>query len=410
MLLYRLYYIFTLIAHFIVPTLLKRRLRAGKENPDRYQEKLGHYSIERPKGDLIWFHAASVGELNSIIPIIKKLGKVSFLITTVTLNSSKVFERANIKNAIHQFAPVDSPFIIKKFLDYWQPKRGIFIDSEIWPNLICIASERFDLINLNARISRKSTASWARLRSLINLLYNKFSHIYPCSKADMARIKTLTDNKHVKYIGNIKYMADAPACDPKKHIEYMKKLTGKKIVVAASTHPGEEDYILNAMKPIFASHPELFLIIAPRDPSRSADISASIKKCGLSYAVRSQNEDIKRSQVYIADTIGEMGLWYRLSELVIMGGTILYNGHNIIEPAQLNNAIIIGQNYWNFEDVVEDFMEENAVKIVSSEDDMTTKITDFIKSDDLLSIAIKRAKKVCDTHSDSKLLMKELGL
>lgn len=399
MFIYRVYLILTTLLHFVLPFLLKSRIKKGKENPKRYKEKLGIYTLSRPQGKLIWFHAASVGEFNSLIPVINRIKDAKVLVTTVTLTSSQMFEKAKLKNTIHQFAPLDSPLIVKKFLDHWSPNIGIFVDSEIWPNLLRMSSQRIKLINLNARLSPKSAKRWEMCKPFITFLYNSFDAIYPCSTQDLLRISNLTNHKHIEYIGNLKYAGDAPSCDEKLLSKYQSKLDGRTVIVAASTHPGEEDFIISALKSTLETHPEILLIIAPRSPYRSLEIRNIAHHHHIKSATRSEEDDIASAQIYIADTIGEMGLWYRLSSIVLMGGTFLTDGHNIIEPAKLNNAIIVGNSYPHFEDVINEFHDNHAIKIIHSKEELNTQIIDLIKSPKLVEKLSQKALESCKQDS-----------
>lgn len=353
-----------------MPYILAKRLESGKENPERFREKLGFYHLNRPKGELIWFHVASVGELNSIIQLIKLL-EVDYkvLVTTVTLNASKVFAKAGFKNAIHQFAPFDAPQIVEKFLDYWKPNIGIFIDSELWPNLLHASSKRFKVLNLNARLSDRSALRWSYIKSLASYVYGMFSLILPCSSDDAKKISAFVPKNKLKFIGNLKLAANTENV-PKAELSAFKKLlVGRLIIVAASTHPGEEEIITKAFVAVKAQQKDAFLIIAPRNPVRGADIEAICEASALKPGMRSKAAKFKgEGSVYIADTIGEMALWYTIGDIAIVGGSFVpHGGHNIVEPAKLNNAIITGTHTHNFRDIIGYFSDNNAVVISTSD-------------------------------------------
>ncbi len=376
MLLYYLYFIITWCTNFIVPNLLYRRLRKGKESPKRFKEKLGIYSVMRPKGKIIWFHAASVGELRSIVPLVQLLEdgkedvKWQVLITTVTLNASKIFIKAGFKNAIHQFAPVDSPQIVQKFLKHWQPSIGVFIDSELWPNLLAEASKKFKVINLNARLSDKSLKRWRYMWSLASYIYDRFSLILPCSSDDMRKISEFAKPDKLGFIGNLKLAASPMEANPEEVRRYKKLLGNKIIIVAASTHEKEEEIIVTAFANITGICRNAFLIIVPRNPSRGKEISHICKRLGFVTALHSKAPTLsKKDCIYVADSIGEMGLWYTISDIVIVGGSFIpHGGHNIIEPAKLNNAIITGVYTHNFRDSINHFTQNQAIITATSEE------------------------------------------
>lgn len=365
MFLYYVYYAITYILDFFVPTLINVRLRAGKEDKLRCFEKVGRYNTKRPKGRLIWFHVASVGEFNSIALLVREVEKeVAVLITCVTLNASKLIEKANFHNAIGQFAPFDTPQIVDKFLHYWRPDVGVFIDSEVWPNLVSKAAEKARLINLNARLSDTSAKRWGYIKPLARLLYNKFALVLPSSKYDMQKIASFVDDSKLQFIGNLKYSTEEPMVDHKQLVKY-RRLVGKKIVIfAASTHEGEEELMVKAYNVNKQKHKDIFLIIAPRNPKRGREVASICQTFGHSTTLRSESSKMDGKKIYIADTIGEMGLWYSLSNIVIMGGTFSpVSGHNIIEPAKFGNAIIVGNYTSNIKDIVSDFVENNALVI-----------------------------------------------
>ncbi|MDF3048090.1 MAG: 3-deoxy-D-manno-octulosonic-acid transferase [Candidatus Midichloriaceae bacterium] len=402
MMLYSLYFLITWCANPFMYLVLARRLRAGKEHEDRYTEKLGRYSVKRPHGKLIWFHVASVGELNSIAPLVKILEEKNLvLITTVTLNASKVFKKANFKHAIHQFAPIDTPQAVKRFLNFWKPNVGVFVDSELWPNLLSVAAHRMSLINLNGRLSDKSAKNWRYFSSFATYLYGRFSKILPCSYDDMHKISKFVPSNKLDFIGNLKLAAIANKPKEADLIPFKKTLKGKLIIVAASTHPGEEAVILKAFERIKQEHTNLFIIIAPRNPSRGHEIQEICKDIGLRSSIRGTSQLLPKptDDVYIADTVGEMNLWYTLSEVAIVGGSFVpHGGHNIVEPAKLMNAIIIGEYTANFRDIVSHFIENEAVVIAKSES-IETKLAGLIEDKNLRNALSSKALSISDAAS-----------
>lgn len=369
MLFYYLYFTVTWCANFLMPGILAKRLEKHKEHPERFKEKLGQYLHQRPKGEVVWFHVASVGELNSIVPLVKLLeSSHKILITTVTLNASKLFVKAGFKHAIHQFAPLDTPQIVKKFLNHWQPSVGVFIDSELWPNLLSLAAKRFKVINLNARLSDRSAKRWGYIKGAASYIYDKFSLILPCSNDDMRKISEFVPENKLQFIGNLKLAAGTMEANRTEVSKFRKLLKGKLLIVAASTHEGEEEIIATAFVAVKAAHPNAFLIIAPRNPARGKEICHICKRLGFATSARSQvAEPSEDDSVYIADSIGEMGLWYTIASVVIVGGSFIpHGGHNVVEPAKLHNAIITGTYTHNFRDIISYFTQNQALVIANA--------------------------------------------
>lgn len=398
MLFYYLYFSITWCANFLMPDILARRLNRNKEHPSRLKEKLGRYSLPRPKGKVIWFHVASVGELNSIVPLVKLLEESQkILITTVTLNASKLFAKAGFKHAMHQFAPLDTPQIVEKFLGYWKPNVGIFIDSELWPNLLAAASKRFKVINLNARLSDRSAKKWGYIKSAASYIYDKFSIILPCSNDDMRKISKFVPTNKLQFIGNLKLAAGTMEANEVEYSKFKKLLRGKLVVVAASTHEGEEEIIATAFTSIKASHPNVFLIIAPRNPARGKEVSHICKRLGLTTSLRSQTSEFHKNDcVYIADSIGEMGLWYRVAEIVIVGGSLIpHGGHNVVEPAKLNNAIITGTYTHNFRDIISHFVHNKAL-VTATKDELEGAMKNLVVDAGLRKTLADKALQVSD--------------
>lgn len=378
--LYRLYRLLTILLCPLSYLLVGLRVMKGKEHAKRYKEKLGFFSSARPIGKLLWFHAASVGELNSIIFLIKRLNeerpKLNFLITTITVNSEKIFHKAGLPRAIHQFLPLDIPFLANKFINYWQPDLGIFIDSELWPNLLTEASGKMKLINLNGRLSDKSFARWKYFSPLISYMYKKFSLILPTSQTEMKKIQYFMQSDAVKYVGNLKYAMPALSCNEEELKILKKAITKRKVWIAASTHKGEEEILIACHQKLLKEFPDLLLIIVPRHPERGMDIAKLAKEEGCEVSLRSQHDNItKRCNVYIADTIGELGLIYRLGDIVFVGGSLIrHGGHNFLEAARLGCAVIVGSYTHNFKDLTEEFKQMDAILIANNSEQLVASI------------------------------------
>ncbi len=396
--LYQVYRLLTILLSPFFYLLVGLRVIKGKENSKRYKEKLGFFSCSRPKGQLLWFHAASVGELNSIIFLIKRLNekkpKLNFLITTITVNSEKIFHKAGLLRTIHQFLPLDIPVLARRFIKYWQPDVGIFVDSELWPNLLTEASHKMKLINLNGRISDKSFARWKYFSPLISYMYKKFSLILPTSQTEMKKIQYFIKSDVVRYLGNLKYAMPALSCNEEELKILKKALDKRKVWIAASTHKGEEEILIACHQELLQDFPDLLLIIAPRHPERGIDIAKLAREEGCKVAIRSQHDKITKScGVYIADTIGELGLIYKLSDIVFVGGSLIpHGGHNFLEAARLGCSVIVGPYTHNFKDLTEEFKQMNAILIASNAEQLVSAIHSLLANPALKKQYIKNAR------------------
>ncbi len=338
----------------VTPYLWWRRSR-GKENPTRLYERKGYASIARPEGKLVWLHGASVGEALSLMSLIDKLQLAGFriLLTTGTLTSAVLAQKRLPPGAVHQFVPLDVPRYVKRFLNHWHPDLVIFAESEIWPNFISnIHRRNVPLILVNARLSQRSFDRWQKFPSLIASILSQIDMVLAQTAEDAARLMQLGAAR-VLVTGNLKF--DAPA--PPVAREALAELTGlvgvRPLWVAASTHPGEDEILLNVHKILANRFANLLTIIVPRHPERGSSIQTLAQAQGLRTAVRSLGYHPKSDiLVYIADTMGELGLFYRLAGVVFMGGSLVARGgQNPIEPAKLGCAILFGPHVHNFTEV-----------------------------------------------------------
>ncbi len=381
MFLYCIYNLFTRIFSVFAKSWLQYRLIKMKEHPGHCFEKIGLYSeaFHMPvKQGAIWFHVASVGELNSIVSLVALLSKQhDILISSVTLNSFRVFEKAGFNERVHHvFAPFDTPKAVNRFLTTFSPKLGIFIDSELWPNLIIYAAGQMPLINLNARLSERSAKNWGYLAPLARYIYGKFRLVIPCSQDDYEKISQFVPQHKMRFIGNLKLTAGSIPVNAEVLDAAVQMFRGRFTIVLASTHANEEEVVIKAMLPWLNDHGDVVLIIAPRHPIRGEEIAHLVRELGVKCALRSKKQLMTPGErVYIADTIGEMGVWYTVSQLVIMGGSFVpVGGHNVLEPAKLDNALLIGPHYHNFREAVNLLLEHNAIDIVQPDAQLITAI------------------------------------
>ncbi|QQN63678.1 3-deoxy-D-manno-octulosonic acid transferase [Bradyrhizobium diazoefficiens] len=341
----------------LAPALIKRRLKQGKEDPARVGERRGLSRDVRPHGPLVWIHGASVGEVLAAAALIERLRDLNLriLLTSGTVTSAAVVAKRFAPDVIHQYVPYDSPRYVARFLDHWKPSLALFIESDLWPNLILAgAARRLPMVLINGRMSPRSFPRWRRLQGTISALLSRFDICLAQSRTDAERFSTL-GSRDVLTTGNLKLDVPAPPADPAKLERLMAMTRGRPIIVAASTHPGEDEMLVAAHRSLVGIFPQLLTVIVPRHPDRGSSISGMISASGLKPALRSRDElPAATTDVYVADTMGELGLFYRLSPIVFMGGSLIrHGGQNPIEAIKLGAAIVHGPHVFNFADVYE---------------------------------------------------------
>lgn len=329
---------------------LHRRLKKGKEDPKRLSERFGKASKSRPQGVVAWFHGASVGEAVSLLPVLRRIRTefphITPLVTTGTVTAATVIAKSLPPGCIHQYSPLDVPGWIQAFLDHWRPDIAVFVESEFWPNLILSCRARnIPLYLINAALSEKSYRSWRRVPAVIDHLLSCFELLLVQSKTIAKRLKDLgaTPSK-VRVCGNLKFAATSLTCDLGELKQLQTILKGRSVWVGASTHLDEETLVADVHQMVKKTLPKLLTVIIPRHPHRGLEIAQDLRSKGLRVARRSNQERIKPStDIYLVDTIGELGLFYRLSDIAFLGGTFVpIGGHNPIEAVLLDCALIWG--------------------------------------------------------------------
>lgn len=338
----------------LIALYLAQRMSRGKEDPERFAERQGVASRPRPGGPLVWVHAASIGEAVSMLSLIDRLlverPHLSVLVTTGTVTSARLLaNRLPGDRAWHQYVPVDRCAYVRRFLEHWRPDLALWVESELWPNLIA-ETNRFGvpLLLLNGRMSAKSFRGWQRLPGLIAPLLASFDLCLAQDDAQAARLKQL-GAAGATSVGNLKAAAAPLPVDQGELARLAAALAGRTIWLAASTHPSEEGAAALVHRRLRAKHPNLLTIIAPRHPARSDEIVLLLEAQGLRVVRRSRDERIDRAaDVYLADTLGELGLFYRLAGIAFIGGSLAAKGgHNPIEAALLDCAILHGPDMSN---------------------------------------------------------------
>ena len=382
-------------ANRYVERRLTSRLLMGKEDPERLEERLGISLAERPTGNLIWFHAASVGESLSLVELIKRISSsqpdYNFLITTGTITSAKLILSRLPSNAVHQYIPVDTPKAVEKFLDRWRPSLAIWTESEFWPNLISFTSARdIPMILINARISEKSYRRWRFFKKSLKNLIEKFNY------------SLIQDEKTVKYFSKIGIssnnfeltgtLKEGSAALPHSEIEQVeisKQILNRPVWLAASTHEGEEKLIAAAHRHASKASQGLLLIIVPRHPERGLEIASILAKENFKICLRSKKDKIlSDTQIYIADTLGELGLWYRVAPVSFVGGSFVpIGGHNPFEPAALGSAILHGPYVENFKEIYNRLNVAGAAVKIEEASELGVKLIETLSPENAAKLA-----------------------
>lgn len=338
----------------LAPALIRRRLKKGKEDPARISERRGVSCDLRPAGPLVWVHGASVGEVLAGAALIERLRAldIRILITSGTVTSAAIVAKRFPPDVIHQYVPYDSPRYVGRFLDHWRPSLALFIESDLWPNLILASARRLPMILINGRMSPRSFPRWRRVSGTIATLLDKFEICLAQSRIDAERFAAL-GCRNVITTGNLKLDVPAPPADPATLQRLMSLTRGRPILVAASTHPGEDEILVEVQRTLQASFPELLTVIVPRHPDRGPAIARLIAAASLKPALRSRHElPTAATDMYVADTLGELGLFYRLASIVFMGGSLVrHGGQNPIEAVKLRATIVHGPHVFNFTEV-----------------------------------------------------------
>ncbi len=377
-----------------------RRLKQGKEDPARVDERRGASKRSRPDGPLVWIHGASVGEVLAAAALIQRLRALKFnvLITSGTTTSAAIVAKRFPPDVIHQYIPYDSPRFVARFLDHWRPNLALFIESDLWPNLILSASERrVPLVLINGRMSPRSFPRWQRAAQTIAALLGRFDICLAQSQADAERFAAL-GSQNVMVTGNLKLDVQAPPADSAKLERLLALTRGRQVVVAASTHPGEEEILLAAHQRIAKHVPGLLTVIVPRHPNRGEAIARMIAGSGVQAALRSHEElPGARTGIYVADTMGELGLFYRLAPIVFMGGSLVsHGGQNPIEAAKLGAAIVHGPHVFNFADVYDALDRAGGARVADSEEMLVRQLGELLLDPEARETAIVTAERVVE--------------
>lgn len=352
-----LYRLATAVGAPVIRFYLSRRMDRGKEDPERFGERLGRPGRARPEGPLVWLHAASVGESISVLPLIERLRtdhpELAVLLTTGTVTSARLMADRLPEGTFHQYIPVDRLAYVRSFLDHWRPDLTLWAESEFWPNLVTETAHReIPLILINGRVSDRSFARWRKYPGTIARLLRCFAHVMGQSETDTERLRALGASGAV-CPGNLKYASPPLPADPEELAGLSATTEGRPVWLAASTHDGEEELCGRIQRDLKVAFPRLLTVIVPRHPERGEEIAGMLRALGLGVALRSAGEGIAaETDVYVADTIGELGLFYRLSEVSFIGKSLASSGgQNPLEAAALGRPVLFGPQMTNFREI-----------------------------------------------------------
>ncbi|MFQ5437579.1 MAG: 3-deoxy-D-manno-octulosonic acid transferase [Paracoccaceae bacterium] len=374
---------------------LVERQASGKEDPDRLGERCGSTNVARPEGPLVWFHAASVGESLSILELVRRLGDtrgdISFLITTGTVTSARMIRGKMPKRAIHQFVPIDVRPYVRGFLAHWKPDLAVWTESELWPSLMFEThAAGVSMLLINARISKATHEKWRWFPGMSRALLRRFDYVLAQDDRTARYLRRLgLPRQRIEVTGTLKEGSAALPNNETERSRIAGHLAGRPVWLAASTHEGEELMAAEAHRQARRSAQRLLLIIAPRHPERGPEIAAELKAGGWKIAVRSEGElPEPDTDIYLADTLGEMGIWYRLSPVTFLGGSLVeIGGHNPFEPAALGSAIIHGPFVHKVADIYQRLCDAHATVQVHSVSELARNVVEVLAPDRAAAMA-----------------------
>ena len=370
---------------------IEKRKKNGKEDLNRFNERIGKASMPRPKGKLIWMHGASVGEAVSMLPLITKLLEIypdlHIMVTTGTVTSAEVMAKRLPERAFHQYFPLEHPLYAARFIRHWKPDLVLWFESEFWPAMLSTIKRRnIPLILVNGRVSNKSFRRWQQFEFAIRQILDCFTLCLGQSDEDTRRLQVLGAKKTAS-LGNLKYAGLPLPVDEAKKAKLQAWFEGRPVWLVSSTHDDEEAKIGRFLKDLAKKVPNLLTVIVPRHPHRGIEIQEKLKNdYGLNVALRSKDEEITPStDVYIADTIGELGIFYELINIVFIGGSLIpHGGQNFMEPSRYKDATIVGPHMFNFTDAMNRARNANAVIEVNDVLELIDKVQELLSYPELL--------------------------
>ncbi|EOA20627.1 hypothetical protein CARUB_v10000940mg [Capsella rubella] len=413
---YRLYRALTYGVSPLVHLHIRWRRLRGLEHCRRWSERFGLPSAVRPPGSLIWFHAVSLGEGMAAIPVIRHCNELkpdlTILMTTTTVSAFEVIKNQLPIGVLHQFAPLDTPVAIDRFLAHWKPNAIIIMENELWPNLIMAAAGLLiPLALLNARMSTKSFKRWSSplVLPLISLLLSKFSLIAPLSTLQGIHFQLLHASPFViNYSGDLKYVVNKfhVSNGTSESIRDLKvELSEMKVWIASSLHKGEEEVILGVHNMLLKSHPDSVVIIVPRHPNHGQQIAHKLRKDGQSVALRSQNKKLmsRKTNIYVVDTLGELRELYNIASIAVIGGSFIpgLTGHNLSEAAAAGCAVITGCHVGHFSHMVKAMQQSNPLSVtqLSTQLELKEAVDLLLSNPEILETHQRASKEVYESLS-----------
>lgn len=360
------------VAYPFVGGYVAWRASRGKEDPKRRRERYGYASRPRPPGPLVWFHAASVGETLAVMPLVESVAAygVNVVLTTGTVTSARLVEDRLRDRVVHQYVPLDLKPAVRRFLDHWDPDLAIIAESEIWPMTILeLGARRVPQVLVNGRLSDRSFASWRKRHHIAEALFEQLAHVVAQSETDGERFRAL-GARPVTVSGNLKVDTPPPPVDEAALKELKRQIGRRRTWAAVSTHEGEETVAAEVHRMLRGRHARLLTIIVPRHPERADALAAEFAAGGLKVVRRSAGDEIAPdTDILLGDTIGEMGLYLRLTEIAFVGRSLTSEGgQNPLEPAMLDTAVLAGRNVQNFREAYQRLVDSGGAKFVRDRD------------------------------------------
>jgi 3-deoxy-D-manno-octulosonic-acid transferase len=392
------------LAPLALRVLLRRRLARGKEDAARLPERMGVAARPRPPGRLLWLHAASVGEALSALPLVERvlarLPAAHVLVTTGTLTSARMMAERLPPRAFHQFVPLDAAPWVARFLDHWRPDFALWVESELWPNLLLqTASRGVPMVLVNARMSERSFRGWRRWPAAARKLMASFKIVLAQTEAYAERLRALGAPR-VEMLGNLKYASPPLAADEAKLAALRKEIGARPVWLAASLHPGEAIHIGPAQRILRERVPGVLALVVPRHPEKGAAMQAAMAAPDLAIARRSAGETLAPgTDVYIADTLGELGLFYRVAGAAFVGGSLIpHGGQNPIEPAALGVPVLHGPHMFNFAAAIETFDRMGAARLVEDPYGLAEQLADILGRPEVRARMGATARKLAEAE------------
>ncbi len=396
----RAYHLATRLASPLAMPWLRHRSRRSLEDPQRLDERLGRPTLPRPAGRLVWLHAASLGETRAMLPLVDPIRArgLAVLVTTATLSANRLAAERLAGRAAVQLAPLDLPPALARFLDHWRPGLAVLVESEIWPGRLgALRARGVPALVVNGRISAQSAARWARAPRSAGKVFGSLSLVLAQGEGDAARFRAL-GAADVEVVGNLKRGAVPLPADPAELVRLRAAVGHRRVWVAASTHPGEEAALAEAHLHAARLAPDLLTIVAPRHPERATEAARIFAAHGLATASRAAGAapggDVA---VFIGDTLGELGLWYRLGELAFVGGSLVpLGGHNPIEPALLGRPVLIGPDHRHVAELAAPLLAAGGALQVADGTALAAAVADLLADDGRRAAMGERARRVAE--------------